>query len=362
MRQRNSFTQPLTFNMISNSHDTNDVTHQPIKPREPVPLDLVCNHGHRGKYPFRLKLHFDAVAQLMNDALHGLRIYELMKIQRPGDVWHYVWVEVLEAPPRVERFDELRRSFFGAPNSFVPFLTFDRLFRYAYDDTEPEDECWILARGQKYFPELADELFASVRQVQAAIQADPDLLTAHVLDAMAACRHPKDYLAAPPVYCTKPGYVSRYFPKHPPGYYSKLEDLLSLREVNSVGFGRDDDYIAIRIACTEQRRRVAISGRSPEETFFITMSSDGLDYADEWEAEGRYYSEGIGRAYLFLVSPDTFRSCLGMPRRRFPLFLVDADAGEIEDYGKTQGDGWFLYTRKSPYEYQPGWLPVRIPI
>jgi hypothetical protein len=322
---------------------------------------LVSDHGHRGKYPFRLKLRFDAITQLMNDAFHGLRVYELMRIQRPGDVWHYVWVEVLEAPPRVEQFEKLRRSFFGAPNNFLPFLTFDGLFRYAYDDTEPEDLCWILARGQRPFAELADVLFASVRRVQAEIQSDPDVLTRHVLAAMAACRHPNDYLAAPPVHCTKPGYVPRYLPKRPPSYYRKLQDLLSLPEVNSVGFGSDDDYVAIRMACMEQRRRVATSGRSPEEAFFITMSSDGLYYADEWEAEARYYSEGLGRAYLFLVSPETFRACLVMPKRRFPLFLLDADAGDIEDYEKTEGDGWFLYARKSQYERRLDWPAIVMP-
>ena len=228
------------------------------------------------------------------------------------------------------------------------------MFRWALGDTDPEDECWLRARGERPFAQLADQMFAQTKVVQAKVRSSPDILTVHVLAALDARRHRSDYLAVPPIYCTLPDYQPHYEPLHSAGYYSKLEELLASPDVTSAGFTRDDDFHAIRLACAEQRKRANATGLEPEDAFFITMSSDGLDYLEEWEAQARCYSEGIGCAYLFVVSPDSLRACLTLPRRRFPIFFVGADTGEIEGYSKLEGDGWFTYTRTTPYEGRLG--------
>ncbi len=98
-----------------------------IAPPAPIELDLVCHHYHGKNYPFRVRLHFHALAHLMNDALHSIRVYELMSIRRPGDVWNYVWVEAVEVPPRVE--DWVREKTAWGHKSFVTFKKFDGMFR-----------------------------------------------------------------------------------------------------------------------------------------------------------------------------------------------------------------------------------------
>ncbi len=98
-----------------------------IAPPAPIEPDLVCHHYGSKNYPFRVRLHSHALAHLMNDALHSIRVYELMSIRRPGDVWNYVWVEAVEVPPRVE--DWVREKTAWGHKSFVTFKKFDGMFR-----------------------------------------------------------------------------------------------------------------------------------------------------------------------------------------------------------------------------------------
>jgi hypothetical protein len=312
-----------------------------IAPAEPIPLDLICDHYRGQKYPFRLRLHFDALAQLMNDALHSIRVYELMSIRRPGDVWNYVWVEAVEVPPRVE--DWVREKAAWSHKRFVTFKKFDGMFRYAYDDTEPEDASWLKARGERPFVDLADQLFTQIKVIQARVRRSPYLLTKHVLAAMEAGRHRNDYLQKSPIYCTLPGYTSVYPPTHSESYYRKLEELLSSPEVTSVGFSYGTDFEAIRLASTEQRRRADATGEKPRDAFHITALADGLSYARDWESDILRYIEGLGWAQLYVSTPETMKVCVKIRASAYPLFFLDSDAGEVPGYIKTVGECWFFY-------------------
>jgi hypothetical protein len=312
-----------------------------IAPAEPIPLDLICDHYRGEKYPFRLRLHFDALARLMNDALRSIRVYELMMIKRPGDVWNYVWVEAVEMPPRIA--ERMREHASRSRKNFITFGKFDGMFRYAYDDTEPEDACWLKARGERPFAELADQLFTQIKVIQARVRKSPDLLTKHVLAAMEARRHRYDYLQKPPIYCTLPGYKPVYPPTHSESYYRKLEELLSSPEITSVGFSYETDFEAIRLACTEQRRRADATGEKPRDAFHITALADGLSYARDWEADILRYIEGLGWAHLYVSTPETMKVCVRIRGSAYPVFFLDADAGAVDGYIKTAGDCWFLY-------------------
>ena len=52
-----------------------------------------------GKRPFRIRLDTGPLADLIRATESTHRVYELLLIDRPGDVWDYVWV-VLEALPQ----------------------------------------------------------------------------------------------------------------------------------------------------------------------------------------------------------------------------------------------------------------------
>ena len=314
---------------------------KPIAPADPIALDLVCEHYRGEKHPFRVRLHFDAIAHLMNDALHSIRAYELMMIRRPGDVWNYVWVEAIEVPPRVE--DRVREKAAWGHKRFVTFEDFDGIFRYAYDDTEPEDTCWLKARGERPFVDLADQLFTQIKVIQARVRKSSDLLTKHVLAAMEARRHKNDYLQNHRIMCTLPDYQPVYCAPHSKEYYRKLEELLASPEITSVGFSYGTDFEAIRLACTEQRRRADATGEKPRDAFHITALADGLSYAREWEADILRYMEGLGWAQLYVSTPETMKVCVGIRGSAYPFFFLDTDAGEVSGYTKTAGEEWFLY-------------------
>ena len=314
-----------------------------IAPAEPIPLDLICEHYHGKNYPFRVRLHFHALAQLMNDALHSIRVYELMFIQRPGDIWNYVWVEAVEVPPRVE--DWVREEAAWTHKRFVTFEDFDGMFRYAYDDTEPEDACWLKARGKRPFTELAAQLFTQVKVIQNRVKKNPDILTKHVLSAMEARCHKNDYLQNPRILCTLPDYKPVYCAPNSKEYYRKLEEMLASPTITSVGFSYSTDFEAIRLACTEQRKRADATGQKPRHAFHITMLSDGLFYLNDWEADVLRYIEGLGWAQLYASTAETMRVCVNIRGRAYPMFLLAEDAGQVDGYKKTGGDGWFVYSR-----------------
>ncbi len=321
------------------------MTDKTIQLGDPVPLDLTCNHYHGEQYPFRVRFHFDALVELFNDALRGVRIYELMMIRRPGDVWNYVWVEVVELPPRAQKMAEAKYT--RGAEGFVKFQKFDDLFRWADMDTEPEDECWLRARGERPFAELADQLFLQVKVIQARLRNGQDILTAHVLSAMESRQHAFDYLINPRVICTLPGHSANYHvPKHPTAYYEKLEALLATPQITSVGFNCDNDFPAIRLACTEQRKRANATGQHPHDAFFITMLSDGLPYVRGWGAEVHTRYEGLSPATLYVMDAEMFKICAGLRDSRHPFFFTDSDAGQVRGYSLVEKDDcWFLYRR-----------------
>ena len=58
--------------------------------------------GYRsGKSPFRVRLETGPLAELIRATESAHRVYELFLIDRPGDVWDYVWVILDEVPTRV---------------------------------------------------------------------------------------------------------------------------------------------------------------------------------------------------------------------------------------------------------------------
>ena len=67
--------------------------------------DLTIDFGEvgyvRSQEAFRVRLDSSKLSELMDDAANAYRVYELMLIERPGDVWDYVSVVVEVAPKRV---------------------------------------------------------------------------------------------------------------------------------------------------------------------------------------------------------------------------------------------------------------------
>lgn len=314
-------------------------------------VDLICHFWRNDpSLPFKVKLHDLALRHLMADAAEAYRVYELMAIQRPGDVWKYIWVELLDVPPSVHDFRSWRkkdtRDAYHWPDNWLPLADFDRCFSWDYDDTTPESDCWLTARGGQSFKDWAGELFAEVKAAQASLRESTDLLIRTELACLDLRRHAYDFHASTPLELTRPDYRSRVEPSFSPGFYEKLRELLNRAEVTCVSF-LVSDYQAIRLAFVQQRLRSSPDPLTRANRWPICLSTDESQGPAAWNAESLVFSEGIGFGFLLVAShaPDFY-----LNSGRFRWLLCAQDGGEFPGYRRTAGDDWCLYEDLSSEE------------
>jgi|GEM_PF-6709934 len=317
----------------------------------PMLVDLICHFWRNDpSLPFKVKLHDLALRHLMADATEACRVYELMSIQRPGDVWKYIWVELLDVPPTVRDFRNWRKKdskdAYKWPEHWLPLADFDRCFYWAYDDTTPESDCWLTAREGQSFKDWAGELYAEVKAAQASLRESTDLLIRTELACLDLRRHAFDYHAQTPLELTRPDYQSRVKPCFPHGFYEKLRELLGRPEVTCVSF-LVDDYQATRLALMQQRLRSSPDPLTRANRWPICIFTEKSQGAATWNAESLVFSEGIGFGFLLVADhvPDPY-----LNSGRFRWLLCARDAGEFPGYRRTPGEDWCLYEDLSSEE------------
>lgn len=327
--------------------------------------ELTIDFGRVGywnsTHPFRLRLEADALTELIADARNAHRVYELMVIQRPGDVWDYVSVMPEIVPQRVsDRVSRARAASkppYGEdhpwPEGRLPFTAFDRLFYWAWDDTEPEDEAWLSHRNSETMRTFARQLFSIVRGAQANIDWNDHLLRhecarirsgAHdyaFLDRHSAIARSRDFAPNPPT--------------HSDGFYRKLDELLADAELASVAYRGNGDYRVLRMLCTEQRRRADRTGHDAEHALHLSASVNRKVNTEAWDARLAFFGEGLGHGDLYIEeawmgarAKELIERSQRPPPGRYILSL--ADEGEIPGYACESGDGWTLYRRLDPID------------
>ncbi|MEP6605004.1 MAG: hypothetical protein ABJA60_02675 [Nitrosospira sp.] len=116
---------------------------------EPLSLkmDLTCRGDRNEIMAFQISMHADAVAQLINDALRGERVYELFSIRRHGDLKRYLWVRIIEVDERVKsRYQYAsEETIFGVtrrnpdwPENELPYPKWDNAL-FLTGDEQPEE-------------------------------------------------------------------------------------------------------------------------------------------------------------------------------------------------------------------------------
>ncbi len=321
-------------------------------------LDLPC-HDYRGKsYPFRVALLEHALDHLIEDARQAYRVYELFAVRRPGDVWKYLWVQLIEVSERVQqRYQHARtkcqkyQADHPWPAHQIPLMVFDDLFWWCGDDTEPEDECWLRARKSATLQASTRRWFDRIRAAQTALEASDDVLIRHEIRALQAMTHPYDTDAHLPLVRTPPFYVSPTRPQRTPAYYHQLQTLLTRPAVRCVACRGDQDFHTLRLVGTEQRRRAETTGQLPVASLAISVLSDGVPAMTAWQAVVVFYSEGLGYGDLYVDQPDrgaSLKDLVEKHHRRSHWFLTWQDAGEIDGYQRTCGAGWVCYEDQDP--------------
>jgi hypothetical protein len=324
-----------------------------------VPPALRIDFGevgyHGRKQRFSLTLDASPLAELIAHAHQAHRVYELMLIDRPGDVWDYVWVAPGSMPDFVRwRFDrpraEAQPRFAKThpwPDGKVPFVVFDRGHQWAGDDTTPEDEAWLSHRDSPAMRAFAAQWLATAKMAQEELDRTDPLLR-HEIDRFRRGDH--DY-----AFLERRDAIAKGR-QHPPteplltaDFYDKLDELLRDPELPSVAYRGDGDYKVLRMLCAEQRRRVDATGRPPREALHLCALIDRQVNTTAWGAEVFFYDEGLGPGDLFIEERSLGASIKELvevhSRRPRRGFLCRKDEGPIAGYSVERGDGWFFYRR-----------------
>lgn len=168
-------------------------------------MALTLNFGEIGtqnsKSTFVVRLDASPLAELISHAENAHRVYELMLIDRPGDVWDYVWVAIDAGPSSVmNRVTQAREEAIPRygnthpwPDRRIPFTIFDDLFYWTGDDTEPEDEAWLRQRHSSTMRVFAQELLAMVQAAKGRLDVS-DVLLRHEVANIRSGDHPFGYL------------------------------------------------------------------------------------------------------------------------------------------------------------------------
>lgn len=327
---------------------------------------LDCSGYRKEKIPFHVELDASAIARLIEDAEHAQRVYELFSIRRPGDIWKYVWLRLIELPRRMQaRYEEARKkldSRHGAPHpwpeSAIPYQAFDAFFEGYWEDTDPEESCWLMARRGAAFRQFAVGCLVQVREAQGRLRWAHDPLIRHEISQIDSGEHLYEHRTSTPFQITRRDEPPPARQEFDAGYYKKLKELLLLPEIRSVACRSLGDYETVRLFCTEQRERADRCRQPPGRALVINIIADRVIDTDAWDAHVRWHSEGLGYGDLFVEHGFGGYSIKELVEEHHrissPFILTTRETGEaigeIEGYSREAGDGWVLYRTLHPKE------------
>lgn len=325
--------------------------------------ELTIDFGEVGywnsKQTFRVRFDTNSLVELIDSAENAHRVYELMLIDRPGDVWDYVWV-VIEAVPervaaRVKNAHENIKPHYGSdhpwPEGQIPFTVFDGLFYWGWDDTEPEDEAWLNHRNSPILHAFAQQLLAMVRAAQCHLDWNDHLLR-HEVARIRSSKHPYSYLEQHSA--IKEGQKNHpNNSNHTPAFYKQLDKLLDDPELTSIAYRADGDYRVLRMMATEQRRRANKTGHSVGNAMYLSALTNHKISNEAWDSEIWLFEEGLAHGDLFIegggLGSNNLKSLVENNHRLPGRYILSTkDEGNLEGFDIESGDGWVLYSKNFP--------------
>lgn len=317
--------------------------------------------GHRNdKHPFRVRLECTPLADLIRDARDAHRVYELFLIDRPGDIWEYIDVVIEAVPPRIASFVEYEREKISTrnegastwPADRVPFMTFDALFFWTWDDTGPADAAWLNYRDSNPMRSFARHVLTIVRDARGSLGSIDELLR-HIVDRVQREEHPFIYLDRA-VAKEKGRDVGPSSASHSAAFYQKLAELLTHPKLAAVAYRAHGDYRVMRMMATEQRRRAALTSHTVGNALELNALVSRKPLNATWDSRIWFYDEGLGHGDLFIQGTGLGSGSvqeLAERHRMLPsrFVLCGHDEGDISGFDKETGEGWVLYRKQRPY-------------
>ncbi len=315
---------------------------------------------HNGpKQHFCVEIDAEPFAQLCRDVEIGHRLYELLSLNRPGDLLAYLRVNFTQLPDELrQRVTKARHvatdANFGSPpwpEGTMPYARFSSLLYSHEDDMQPSDEAWHSAWRRDSQNALLDGLFASANLAK-QLAPKLDVVSAHVCRRILAGRHDYDYLPRDTAIAMSRNQGPAE-DAHTEDYYATLREVLRDPRLASVAYRADGDWRVLRELAIRQRQCALTTGHCPGDALHLSALVNLTIDNKAWDSEIWFFSEGLAHGDLFIEGPGE----LGLPigelikgrYRSPPLYILTTSlTEEIEGYDVTQGEGWFLRTRRAP--------------
>lgn len=343
---------------------------------EPTLLN-VGTYCVKGK-TFQFEVDVDAcpLALLIMEAGKGRRVYELLTINRPGDLLTYLRVHVTEKSPELAQYvmqrcnEEARVDAPSLSRCELAFTTFDDCFRFEFDDTREDATCWLAYRDSAGWRQQLSRLLLVVRRAQTSLTDSDDFLVQHEIGLMAIGQHHLDFAAK----VNRDDQLSPGVPAQAtlkPDLFELIVRLSKQEKVRSVSCSFTD-YWLWRELVAEQVRRSIAKGVDPMAAMRLNGPDSGIPFVNdcvcrtdlEWGGKIHIPYEGARSSDLF-VQPDwrifnkteagkastLGEAVFGEPtpwddKKCLYLLTPSYKLGEIDCANRTVIGGWALYEPK----------------
>lgn len=336
---------------------------------QPLQVNLPYRVRRDGQWNERLlTLHVDArpLAALAESAARGHRLYEFMRLERPGDILRYWWVEAsgvgAEFMERVNAQMSVAETVCfsqGQSSLALPFVVLDACFwaqelRWIDPDGDELDRVWLNYRqAADHEQTVLGSMLSIVTAAQVRMRARAKALQAHELALIDARRHARDRWAAlAPVDfgCSVPAACTRL----DAGLFELIVSLARRDEVRSLSCGFDDPVLWQELVWV-QVQRAQREGCAPSEALLLAGPDSGLGHFEPEDRGGDVHIpyEGAREADVF-VKPHWYgfdvslaRSSgsvyAGLNQKAHQYALMKGYFGEFRDDECVRCGDWSLY-------------------
>lgn len=316
------------------------------------PLDDNCH--------FVLGLNARPLAVLFDEALCGSRVYELMTISRPADLFNYLYLDFVDIHPKILKYVQ-NYSSPGGRHDVMPFLgglafpKFDRCFHWDSEGVPSFWRCWLKHRDSDFWKLKLQALLALTKKVQNRLRQVDDFLLRNEISLIDQNTHRKDFLVEV-VRISKMENTIGLTTSLPVDLYGTIVSLVKENKVDSVSCPLND-YALWRFLVEEQLRRAQTIGQEPRDAFFLSGSDSGINCVPkDWGGDVHIPYEGATSADLFIMPEwHNFRPELAGKggslhqasfTKALHYMLTQKDFGELECAIRTQIGEWILYENK----------------
>lgn len=283
------------------------------------PVEMRVGYANQPLEDRTFVIHVDArpLTKLIRDAALGQRVYELMSIDRPGELLHYLWVTVPDSSSWLAKATAKRYASqfrFRSPLGEVcqlAFTEFDAGFIYEGDDTEEDANLWFSFKETQEWRQYPSRLWSEIESVQKMLCKSTDYLVQHEIALMQQCAHRQDFSPEVRRYCeleSKPVAAEVV----PAEVFDCVVRLVQREDVRSVSCPFQD-FGLWRALIAEQVRRSIAMGVAPEDALSLNGPDSGIPFVSvsnyrqdrDWGGEVHIPYEGAASGDLF-IQPTWF--------------------------------------------------------